>query len=358
MERVLITGGAGFAGSSLALLFKGHYPKSKVICFDNLKRRGSELALSRLKAAQIHFQHGDVRIKQDLLDLTSETGGFDLIIDCAAEPSVLAGVNGSPAYVIDTNFTGTINCLELARLNKAALIFLSTSRVYPVKALNQLLYHENETRFELSADQSTIGASKLGISEQFPLQGARSLYGASKLASELFVQEYIDSYGLKAIINRCGVLSGPWQMGKIDQGVIVLWIAKHFFGGELSYIGYGGQGKQVRDILHIKDLFELLKIQLSNLNQINGEIFNVGGGYETSVSLRELTALSQKATQNQIKISSVLEDRPNDLPIYLTDCSKVKSRLGWSPKISSSQIVTEIADWIKEHQRDLRAILG
>jgi len=354
MKRILITGGAGFAGSNLAIRFKQHLANTTIVCFDNLKRRGSELSLPRLKAAGIEFVHGDVRVKGDIM----EVGPVDLVVDCAAEPSVLAGLGGSPAYVIDTNFSGTINCLELARTQGAKLVFLSTSRVYPVAPINGLNYEETETRFEMPADQLIVGASEHGIAESFPLDGARSLYGASKLASEFFIQEYIDSYGLEAIINRCGVLTGPWQMGKIDQGVTVLWIAKHLFEKELAYIGYGGTGKQVRDILHIDDLFELLLLQLKDIKRFNGQIFNVGGGREVSVSLQELTKLCQFATGRSIKIDSQLENRPNDLISYITDIRRVSAATGWRPQHSVEQIVTEIARWISDNRVALAPILA
>lgn len=353
MKRILITGGAGFAGSNLAIRLKEIYSNSHIICFDNLKRRGSELSLTRLKKGGIEFVHGDVRVKDDLL----EVGAVDLVFDCSAEPSVLAGVGGSPSYVIDTNFTGTINCLELARIHNAELLFLSTSRVYPVEAINKLKYREAETRFEM-LPQVVVGASEHGIAEDFPLEGARSLYGASKLASELFIQEYIDTYGVKAIINRCGVLTGPWQMGKVDQGVTVLWVAKHIFNKELSYIGYGGTGKQVRDILHIDDLFDLISVQLKNFDSYSGKTFNVGGGQETSISLQELTAICQKATGNKIKISQIAENRPNDLISYITDNRRVSQATGWSPKRTPSMIIDEIAQWIRDHKVALEPILA
>ena len=354
MKKILITGGAGFAGSNLATLFRSHYPHSTIICFDNLKRRGSELALARLREKGIQFVHGDVRIKDDLPELEK----VDLIIDCAAEPSVLAGTTGSPDYVIQTNLTGTLNCLELARRDGAAVVFLSTSRVYPVDTINSLNYEEQRTRFVPSATQTCVGARAEGISEDFPLAGARSIYGASKLSSELMLQEYATSYGIKGIINRCGVLTGPWQMGKVDQGVIVLWVAKHLFEGELSYIGYGGTGKQVRDILHITDLFNLLTKQLKTVDSWNCEIFNVGGGLSGSVSLCELTTMCREFTGNTVPVHSVKETRANDLLCYLSDSAKVQKRYDWKPERSPPHIIEEITAWIRDNATALKPILA
>ncbi len=352
-SNILVTGGAGFAGSHLALLLKERYPQLKITALDNLKRRGSELNLPRLKAAGIEFMHGDIRSRDDLLAVRE----VDLILECSAEPSVLAGLDGSPDYLIQTNLMGTINCLELARVRRADFLFLSTSRVYPIETINSLAFTEEATRFELAETQKVPGASSRGFSEEFPLAGVRSLYGATKLASELLIEEYRSAFGLKAIINRCGVLTGPWQMGKVDQGVIVHWIASHVFGKSLKYFGYGGTGKQVRDILHVRDLFNLIDRQLQQFDQLNGSLFNVGGGSEISVSLAELTLLCQQATGQKIPVGPVLEDRVADIRIYLTDNSKVTAATGWKPEVSPAQIVDEIAKWISDNKVALQPIL-
>src|SRR5262249_38746594 len=135
----------------------------------------------------------------------------------------------SPRYVLDANLNGLINCLEFARKRAADLIFLSTSRVYPIHSLNALRVSEEETRFTLLDDQETPGASRFGIAEEFPLAGERSIYGATKLCGELLIQEYMAAYAMRTVINRCGVIAGPWQMGKVDQGVFSLWVAAHVF---------------------------------------------------------------------------------------------------------------------------------
>jgi CDP-paratose 2-epimerase len=158
------------------------------------------------------------------------------------------------------------------------------------------------------------------------------LYGATKLASELLITEYVEFLGLKAVVNRCGVLTGPWQMGKVDQGVIVLWMARHFWKKDLTYNGYGGNGKQVRDILHIHELFRLVDWQMNNLNSVSGKVFNVGGGVDCSVSLMELTAFCEKITGNKINIKPVPENRKADVRIYITDNTSVTEQTGWKPE--------------------------
>ncbi len=354
MHNILIVGGCGFVGSNLCLYFKSAYPQSRVIAFDNLKRRGSELNLIRLKNAGIIFIHGDIRNKEDF----DEIGKVDFIIESAAEPSVLAGINSSQDYLINTNLLGTINCLNFAVKHNAGIVFLSTSRIYPFGLLDEVSFYENDSRFCISQDQKIRGVSSKGISTDFPLDGPRSLYGCTKLASELLITEYIEFLGLKAVVNRCGVLTGPWQMGKIDQGVIVLWMARHFWKKDLSYNGYGGTGKQVRDILHIHDLFRLVNWQMNNFNEVNGRVFNVGGGTECSVSLNELTSLCQELTKNKINIFPVPENRKADVRIYITDNSEVTAQTGWKPEYTKETILSEIYEWIKLHQDELKPILN
>jgi len=352
--KIIITGGAGFVGSNLAIFLKRKYSDYEIISIDNLKRRGSELNLQRLREYGIQFFHADVRCKEDLM----EFGKFDIMIDSAAEPSVLAGINSSLESVINSNLMGTINCLEWAKRYKAGIIFLSTSRVYPIQAIENLNYIETETRFELSSFQTVAGVSRLGISESFPLKGYRSIYGTTKLASEIFIEEYKSLYGIKTIINRCGVITGPWQMGKIDQGFVVFWLARHLWKQKLAYIGYGGLGKQTRDILHILDLFELIDFQIHNIDSLNGELFNVGGGVEISISLCELTNLCREITGNTIEIEKILKHRPADVKYYITDNSFVHAKTGWKPSISVKQILHEIFDWLVSNENKLKPYLG
>ncbi len=349
----LITGGAGFVGSYLALFLKAQYPQASVIAFDNLKRSGSELNLPRLRNAGVQFIHGDVRNPADL-DLPK----VDCILECSAEPSALAGRDGGMDYLIHTNLLGTYHCLELARKHQAQMIFLSTSRVYPVKAIQELPYNEEETRLTLNDQGGIQGVSEKGISEEFSLHGARTLYGSTKLASELLITEYVDNFDLEIVINRCGVLTGAWQMGKVDQGVAVLWMARHVFGGKLSYIGYGGRGKQVRDLLHISDLANLVMLQLKVMPQLKGEIFNIGGGLQNSLSLLEMTGLCEDITNNEIEIFPDLEGRPGDVPWYVTDSSKAKALFNWEPKQNCTQIFQEIYEWIRDNQDSLKLILN
>ncbi len=342
MERLLITGGAGFVGSNLAISLADRHPDWEILALDNLYRRGSELNLPRLEQAGVEFVRGDVREPGDLLAQAEITA----LIECSAEPSVMSGVDGDTGYLVHTNLTGAYNCLELARRDGAFVVFLSTSRVYPVAPQVELALEEAPTRFELAAEQTIPGVSPAGISEQFPLEGPRTLYGATKLAAELLIEEYRAGLGVPAVIDRCGVIAGPWQMGKVDQGVFTHWMLAHHFRRPLSYIGFGGEGKQVRDLLHVDDLVDLVERQLLDRDAWDGRTVNVGGGRECSLSLAETTEICRRLTGNQVAIGSVSETRAGDVPVYLSDCAKLFGLDEWRPRRSAEQVLADIHEWI------------
>jgi len=355
MQTILITGGAGFVGSNVAILLKEKHPTYNVICFDNLRRRGSELNLIKLKDRNIDFVHGDIRDKNDFEQIKLK---IDCIIDAAAEPSVLAGLDGDADYLIGTNLNGTINALNVALKHKASFIFLSTSRVYPIRTVEKIEVVEADSRFEIAREQKIVGISQNGLSEIFPLNGARSLYGATKLASEMMVEEYNEMFGLKTVINRCGIITGPYQMGKVDQGVVVLWMARHFWKKSLTYVGYGGTGKQVRDMVHVRDLFDLVDQQIHEIEKFDGQTFNVGGGRNVSASLLELTAACQQITGNTIPIQSIAETRKADVRLYISDNTKITTVSKWTPTLSVDKILGDIFLWIKKNESQLKPILS
>jgi CDP-paratose 2-epimerase len=347
-STVLVAGGAGFVGSSLALRLRAAYPDARIVAADSLKRRGSEWNLPRLAAARVEFVHADIRRPDDLAFPKTR---FDLVVDCSAEPSVLAAYQAGPTSVIDTNLTGTVNLLELARRDGADVVFLSTSRVYPVRRLDAIAVEEHETRFAIAPHQTQPGVGPAGIGEDFPLDGARSLYGATKLACELLLAEYADMYGLRTVVNRCGVIAGPWQMGKADQGVFALWMAHHYFKRPLAYIGYGGTGKQVRDLVAVDELADLVLHQIAALGQAAQPVYNVGGGLASSLSLAETTALCEEITGNRVEIARVAENRPSDVRLYVTDNARVRADTGWSPRKTPRETLADIFTWIRENER-------
>jgi CDP-paratose 2-epimerase len=352
-KRVLVTGGAGFVGANLAVTLAGRRADWQVTALDNLKRRGTELNLPRLRAAGVQFVHGDVREPGDLRALPR----IDALVECSAEPSVLAGVGGDTAYPVHTNLLGAYNCLELCRRDGAQLVFLSTSRVYPVKHLERLATRTTATRLELADRQPLPGASGAGIGEDFPLDGARTLYGATKLAAELLVEEYRAAFGVQAVIDRFGVIAGPWQLGRVDQGVFTYWLLAHRLGRPLTYIGFDGTGRQVRDLIHVADAIDLLEDQLDRPQHWDGVTCNVGGGRGCSLSLAETTALCRELTGREVPVVPAGEDRPGDIPIYISDCTRVFGHTSWRPRRSARDILGDIADWIDEHEAAVVAAL-
>jgi CDP-paratose 2-epimerase len=351
--RVLVTGGAGFVGGNLSVALAERHPEWEIVALDNLMRRGSELNLARLKGAGVGFVHGDVREPADL----AAVGDFDAMVECSAEPSVLAGF-ADPSYSVQTNLLGAFNCLESARRAEAFVVFLSTSRVYPVAPQLELRIEEAETRFELAAEQPVPGAGPAGISEDFPSAGARTIYGATKLSAEHLIEEYADVFGLRAVTNRCGVIAGPWQMGKVDQGVFSWWLLSHLFERPLTYIGYGGSGKQVRDLLHVEDLVDLLEEQLGDPDAWSGKVANVGGGRECSLSLLETTELCRELTGRELPIAVEPEARPGDVPVYLSDCARLHSLTSWRPRRGPREILADTLEWSTANEDVLRSTLG
>jgi CDP-paratose 2-epimerase len=348
-RRVVVTGGAGFVGGSLAVALAGRHRDWEVVALDNLKRRGSELNLPRLREAGVRFEHADVREISDLLALPP----IDAIVECSAEPSVLAGVDGDTGYPVQTNLLGAWHCLELARRDRAQVVFLSTSRIYPVERLRALNVREEPTRFDLTDEQPFPGASARGVAEDFPLGGARTLYGTTKLAAELLIEEYRAGFGVPAVVDRCGVIAGPWQMGKVDQGVFTYWLLAHHLGRPLTYLGFDGSGRQVRDLIHIDDLVDLLDDQLERPEYWDGVVANVGGGRDCSLSLVETTVLCRELTGREVPVEAAGEDRPGDIPVYIGDCSRLFTHTDWRPSRGPRETLADISAWIADHRATL-----
>ena len=194
-KRVLVTGGAGFIGANLAIALRSRRPAWEIVAFDSLRRRGSELNIPRLREAEVEFVHGDVREQADL----DAVGDFDAVVECSAEPSALAGTEGRPKEVVAINLDGAVNCLEAARNRQAQVVFLSTSRVYPVEGLNSVPFEETETRFEIAEGAARAGHRPRGSPRSSRSTGPRTLYGATKLAAEHMITEYADMFGLPAV---------------------------------------------------------------------------------------------------------------------------------------------------------------
>ena len=185
------------------------------------------------------------------------------------------------------------------------------------------------------------------------MTGARTAYGASKLAAEILLAEAPVPW----VVNRCGVVAGPWQMGKVDQGVFTHWALSFHLGRPLTYIGYRGSGKQVRDLLHVEDLALLVDEQLCDPGAWAGATLNVGGGAACSLSLLETTALCRELSGRDVPLGSEPQTRPGDVPVYLSDCSALFARTDWRPRRSPREVLADIFDWIATNEKLLGSTL-
>jgi CDP-paratose 2-epimerase len=348
--KILITGVCGFAGSRITNGLFEHYSNLQIVGIDNFARNGSEQNISQFIEMGFNLIRGDIRSQSDI-DAIPEV---DWVIDCAANPSVLAGLNGqsSSRQLMEHNLLGTINLLEYCKKHKAGLILLSTSRVYSAVELAALPVNSSKNRYELLKCETT-GVSNFGISEGFPTTAPISLYGASKLASETLIMEYGKSFDFPVWINRCGVLAGSGQFGKADQGVFSYWIHSFREKKPLKYIGFNSTGHQVRDALHPRDLVPLLSRQMLEPDCDAPKIINLGGGIENTMSLKELTIWCEdRFGQNEVLPS--YDERPLDAPWIVMDSTIAQNAWNWSVKTKIEQILDEIAihaeknsDWIK-----------
>jgi CDP-paratose 2-epimerase len=220
-----------------------------------------------------------------------------------------------------------------------------------------LAHREAETRFELLDEQVVQGASSRGVTEGFPMAGARTLYGASKLAAELLITEYAEIFDLPTVINRCGVVAGPWQMGKVDQGVFTHWMVAFYFRRPLSYLGFGGHGRQVRDVLHVNDLAALVDDQLLRPAEWAGAVVNVGGGAQGSLSLRETSALCEEITGNRLPVVVNPETRAGDVRIYISDCAALRRFSDWAPQHGPRRVLEDIFSWVRDDETVIASTL-
>ena len=335
--KILITGGCGFVGSNLAIYLKKKIRNAQIASLDNLVRKGSRLNKIRLKNHNIKNYNFNI----EKFDNFKKLPKFNLIIDCCAEPAIEAS-KIETNRVFNTNLIGTFNVLKKCLKEKTNIIFLSSSRVYSINKLRGI------TRSLKILKPLKI---KKKIDEKFSVESASSLYGFTKLASEKLIKELFFETRLKYIINRFGVIAGPWQFGKQDQGFVSLWIAKHLLRKKLSYIGFGGCGHQVRDLLHIDDVCEIIYHQIRRLNKINNETFNIGGGPRNSISLKDLTKRCEVLTSNKIRIKKSPRTSIFDIPYYVTDNKKIHKFYNWSPSKSINDILNDIYFWFKNNKK-------
>ena len=349
--RILVSGICGFVGSELALGLRG--AGHEVCGFDNFSRPGSPLNQPRLEAAGIEFWRGDVRNEADL----ARARKIDWVVDAAANPSVLAGVDGktSSKELLEHNLWGTVNLLELCKRENAGLVLLSTSRVYSIGALCALPVTAKNGAFVLTESSSTSGPR--GVTEEFSTAAPVSLYGVSKLASEQIALEYGAAFGFPVWINRCGVMAGAGQFGKPDQGIFSYWIHSWAQRAPLKYIGFGGTGHQVRDCLHPEDLLSLIVKQMAAGDREAARIVNVGGGAASAMSLLQLSDWCA-AEFGPHDVAVDLSPRPFDLPWVVLDATRAEREWDWQPRKSVEEICREIAQHAREHPELLEVSRG
>ena len=329
--KILITGGCGFVGSNLAIYFKDNQIGTQINSLDNLSRKGSLLNLNRLKKKKIKNFKKDISNNRAVESLPR----YDLIIDCCAEASVETSKKNIDV-VFNTNLLGTYNILKKCKKDKSNLIFLSSSRVYSIQKLRMLK------------------KNNILINEKFDTSGPKSIYGFCKYSSEHLIKEFSFMYKIKYIINRFGVISGPWQFGKQDQGFVSRWVWKHMNKKKFYYIGFGGKGSQIRDVIHISDVCKLIGLQIKKINNIHNFTINVGGGRKNAISLKNLTKICQKITFNKIKIFSKKNTSEYDIPYYVTDNSKVQEIYKWKPEKKILHIVQDVYKWMILNKKILR----
>ena len=339
--KLLITGICGFVGSTLARSWLAAEPGVTIYGLDNFIRPGSEYNRTELQKLGIRLFHGDIRAASDFESLPP----VDWVIDAAANPSVLAGVDGrtSSRQLVEHNLQGTVNILEYCKRHGSGFILLSTSRVYSIAPLAEARVEPVGAAFRLAPGQTLPpGLTAAGVSESFSTTPPISLYGSTKLASELLALEYGDTFGFPVWINRCGVLAGAGQFGRADQGIFAFWVNAWLRRRPLTYIGFGGKGYQVRDCLHPRDLIPLLLQQTAPGATAPTRVVNLGGGESHAMSLAELSDWCAARFGNH-SVASNVETRRFDIPWLIMDSAKAGAVWGWQPQTSLNAILEEIA---------------
>ena len=314
---------------------------------DNFIRPGSERNRLKLQSLGILVRHGDVRAPSDFDTLPA----VDWVIDAAANPSVLAGMDGttSTRQLLEHNLQGTVNILEYCKRTGSGLLLLSTSRVYSIRTLAALPLAVRDNAFTLD-EHSPLphGVTGRGIDVDFPTQPPLSLYGSTKLASEILALEYREAFSLPVWVNRCGVMAGAGQFGTAEQGIFSYWLHAYARKHPLNYIGFDGQGHQVRDALHPDDLAELLYCQMNYGQRVEQPIFNAGGGPHNAMSLAQLSAWCSGEFGTHM-VTADLRPRPFDIPWVVMDNRRATEILHWAPTRDLASILEEIAAHVRSN---------
>ena len=345
--KLLITGICGFAGSALAEALLERIEGLSIHGVDNLMRPGSETNRPKLRRLGVTFAHGDIRSAADWEALPEA----DWVIDAAANPSILAGVQGggTSRQLLEHNLGSMIHVLEYCKRRRAALTILSSSRVYSIPALTGLPLRDGGEAFELDDSQPLpTGLSAAGVGPEFSTEPPVSLYGCTKLAGEIVALEYGAAFDFPVWVNRCGVLTGPGQFGTPDQGIFAFWVNAHLRRRPLKYIGFDGMGKQVRDALNPVDLAGLLYAQIRDGRRDGRRLYTAGGGPANAMSLRQLTGWCDGRFGPHAPASD-LRPRPYDIPWIVMDNTAATRDFGWTPQVSLTETLSRIAAHAEQH---------
>jgi len=341
--KILVTGGTGFVGSHIAeyYLLKG----DEVVVYDSFTR--SKLYktkvdaneynvnfLKKLGGDRLQVVKGDIRDYGRLLEASRD---IEVIFHCAAQVAVTTSLI-DPKLDFEINTLGTLNVLEVARKRDAAVVFTSTNKVYG-ENVNRVKIEEKETRYVFADPKFSRG-----IPETFSVDlSGHSPYGASKLAADIYVQEYYYTYGLKTGVFRMSCIYGERQFGVEDQGWVSWFIIATLTGRPITIYG---DGKQVRDILYVKDL--VLAFDKFISSKLKHEVFNIGGGPENSLSLIELIEILEKITGIRPEIKYA-QWRPFDQKVYISDITKLNLLLNWKPKVSVLEGIKRVINWVQSN---------
>ncbi len=338
----LVIGGAGFIGINVArrLLDAGE----QVTILDNLQRPGASENVSWLSESYpgVRLVVGDVRTDSELLEQL--VAPADVLYHLAGQVAVTTSV-ADPRGDFEANALGTLNVLEaLRRLqSNAVLVYSSTNKVYG--AMEGVPVVEAETRY-------AYGNRRAGVNEEQPLD-FHSPYGCSKGAADQYVRDYARVFGLRTVVLRQSCIYGPRQFGIEDQG----WLAWFCIAAVLRRpITIFGTGKQVRDVLHVDDLIDLMWRIAESPDRVAGRIYNVGGGADRSLSLLEALGLLERELGRPIEYE-VAPARVGDQPIYVSDISKASAELVWTPSRETSAGIAELCEWTRSNRELLRSVL-
>lgn len=332
--KYIIIGGAGFIGSNFAdkLLERGE----QVTIFDNLSRNGSKINIEWLKNKypKIKFVFGDIR--KDISLLESEINENEVVFHLAGQVAVTTSII-NPMEDFEINALGTLNVLEAVRKSndRPIIIFSSTNKVYG--EMEQLEVIEGTEKYEYKNLPN-------GINEKIPLD-FHSPYGCSKGSADQYVRDYSRIFNIRSVVMRQSCIYGTRQFGVEDQG----WVAWFTIAGALNKgINIYGDGKQVRDVLFVDDLFNAWDLAVKNINKSNGQIYNIGGGSKMSMSLLELIKYLEKFFNKKIPLK-YCEWRAGDQKIYISDINKAKIDLGWEPIVTPENGVKKLYDWVQSN---------